>query len=80
MSLSWYDVLLELAAAPDRRLTMGELAENTRLSFEEAAQETAQAKPSGGIMGAISMLSKPETQKSLAFLLAFSNKLQARTR
>ncbi|MEJ2625256.1 MAG: DUF1641 domain-containing protein [Pseudolabrys sp.] len=59
---------------------MGELAENTRLSFEEAAHETASAKPSGGIMGAISMLSKPETQKSLAFLLAFSNKLQARTR
>ncbi len=59
---------------------MGELAENTRMAFEEAAQETASAKPSGGIMGMMSMLSKPETQKSLAFLLAFSNKLQARTR
>jgi uncharacterized protein YjgD (DUF1641 family) len=58
---------------------MGELAENTRLAFEEAAQETAKAKPGGGIMGMMSMLSKPETQKSLAFLLAFSNKLQART-
>jgi uncharacterized protein YjgD (DUF1641 family) len=58
---------------------MGELAENTRLAFEEAAQETAQAKPGGGIMGMMSMLSKPETQKSLAFLLAFSNKLQARS-
>ena len=58
---------------------MGELAENTRMAFEEAAQETAAAKPSGGIMGAISMLSKPETQKSLAFLLAFSSKLQARS-
>jgi len=58
---------------------MGELAENTRLAFEEAAHETAQAKPSGGIMGMMSMLAKPETQKSLAFLLAFSSKLQART-
>lgn len=58
---------------------MGELAENTRLAFEEAAQETAQAKPGGGIMGMMSMLSKPETQKSLAFLLAFSNKLQSRS-
>ncbi len=58
---------------------MGELAENTRMAFEEAAQETAKAKPSGGIMGMMSMLSKPETQKSLAFLLAFSSKLQART-
>ncbi len=59
---------------------MGELAENTRMAFEEAAQETAKTKPSGGIMGMMSMLSKPETQKSLAFLLAFSNKLQARSR
>ncbi|MGA7975516.1 MAG: hypothetical protein WCA36_22190 [Pseudolabrys sp.] len=59
---------------------MGELAENTRMAFEEAAQETAKTKPSGGIMGTISMLSKPETQKSLAFLLAFSSKLQARSR
>jgi len=58
---------------------MGELAENTRIAFEEAAQETAKTKPSGGIMGTISMLSKPETQKSLAFLLAFSGKLQARS-
>ena len=57
---------------------MGELAENTRLAFEEAAAETAQAKPSGGIMGMLAMLSKPETQKSLAFLLAFSGKLQRR--
>ncbi|HZD90839.1 MAG TPA: DUF1641 domain-containing protein [Pseudolabrys sp.] len=56
---------------------MGELAENTRVAFEEAAQETAHAKPSGGIMGMMSMLSKPETQKSLAFLLAFSSRLQA---
>jgi DNA-binding MarR family transcriptional regulator len=30
--LSWYDVLLELAAAPGRRLTMGELAERVVLS------------------------------------------------
>ena len=59
---------------------MGELAENARFAFEEAAQETAAAKPSGGLMGMVSMLSKPETQKSLAFLLAFSNKLQTRTR
>ncbi len=32
LPLSWYDVLLELAAAPDRRLTMGELAERVVLS------------------------------------------------
>ena len=58
---------------------MGELAENTRLAMEEAAQETAKAPaPKGGVMSTLSMLSKPETQRSLAFLLAFSNKLQGR--
>jgi uncharacterized protein YjgD (DUF1641 family) len=57
---------------------MGELAESTRFAFEEAAAETAKQAPSGGIMGMLSMLSKPETQKSLAFLLAFSAKLQKR--
>jgi len=57
---------------------MGELAESTRLAVEEAAQEAAQARPGGGIMGMLSMLSKPETQRSLAFLLAFSARLQKR--
>ena len=59
---------------------MGELAENTRLALEEAAQETAQAAlPRGGVMSTLSLLSKPETQRSLAFLLAFSAKLQERS-
>jgi uncharacterized protein YjgD (DUF1641 family) len=58
---------------------MGELAENARLALQEAAQETMQSPPSrGGIMSTLSLLSKPETQRSLAFLLAFSAKLQGR--
>jgi uncharacterized protein YjgD (DUF1641 family) len=57
---------------------MGELAENTRLAMEEAAEESKGAAPRGGLMAAVSLLSKPETQKSLAFLLAFSSKLQSR--
>lgn len=32
LPLSWYDVLLELAAAPDRRLLMGELGQRVVLS------------------------------------------------
>ena len=32
LPLSWYDVLLELAPAPGRRLTMGELAQRVVLS------------------------------------------------
>jgi uncharacterized protein YjgD (DUF1641 family) len=59
---------------------MGELAENARLALEEAAQEGAQAAPpKGGVMATLSLLSKPETQRSLAFLLAFSAKLQRRS-
>jgi uncharacterized protein YjgD (DUF1641 family) len=59
---------------------MGELAENARLALEEAAQESAKApEPKGGVMATLSLLSKPETQRSLAFLLAFSNKLQGRS-
>jgi uncharacterized protein YjgD (DUF1641 family) len=57
---------------------MGELAENTRLALEEAAHESKAAAPRGGMMAALSLLSKPETQRSLAFLLAFSAKLQGR--
>ena len=59
---------------------MGELAENTRAALEEAAEEASQVAPRrGGVMQALSLLSKPETQRSLAFLLAFSSKLQSRT-
>jgi len=58
---------------------MGELAENTRMALEEAAHDTAKAPPPrGGVMSTLSLLSKPETQRSLAFLLAFSSKLQGR--
>lgn len=55
---------------------MGELAQNTRLAFEAAAEETAQTKPGGGLFAILAMLSKPEAQRSLAFLLAFGEKLQ----
>jgi len=55
---------------------MGDLAQNTRLAFEAAAEETAQTKPRGGLIAMLQMLSKPEAQRSLAFLLAFGEKLQ----
>lgn len=55
---------------------MGELAQSTRLAFEAAAEETAQKQPRGGLMAILTMLSKPETQRSLAFLLSFGEKLQ----
>jgi len=56
---------------------MGALAENTRMALEEAASETAKAPPpKGGLRSTLSLLAKPETQRSLSFLLSFSNKLQ----
>ena len=59
---------------------MGELAENARTALEDAANETAKGPaPKGGVMSTLSLLSKPETQRSLSFLLAFSSKLQGRT-
>src|SRR5581483_5972737 len=40
---------------------MGALAENTRYAVEDAIQEVAQAEPPrGGLLGMLSLLSKPE--------------------
>lgn len=55
---------------------MGELAQSTRLAFEAAAEEASQAKPRGGLLAMLQMMSKPEAQRSLAFLFAFGQKLQ----
>ena len=55
---------------------MAELAQNTRLAYESAAEETAKTAPRGGLLAMVQMLSKPEAQRSLAFLLAFGEKLQ----
>jgi uncharacterized protein YjgD (DUF1641 family) len=58
---------------------MGTLAENAREALEEAAEETAQSAPKGGVMATMALLSKPETQRGLAFLVNFSEKLQQRS-
>ena len=55
---------------------MGELAQSTRLAFEAAAEETAQTRRVADCFAMLTMLSKPEAQRSLAFLLAFGEKLQ----
>jgi uncharacterized protein YjgD (DUF1641 family) len=57
---------------------MGELAENARAAFEEATEEAARTSRGGGLFAMLSLLSKPEAQRSLAFLLAFGDKLQRR--
>ena len=59
---------------------IAEMTHNARRAMEEAVDETsAQGTPSGGLISMVSMLSKPETQKSLQFLLAFACKMQTRS-
>ena len=58
---------------------MGAFAANTRLALEEAAEETKGSASRGGFFAALSLLARPETQRSLSFLLTFSDKLQRRT-
>ena len=47
-----------------------------RQALDEAATETAQTTPRGGLFAMLALLSKPEAQRSLAFLRAFSEKFQ----
>jgi uncharacterized protein YjgD (DUF1641 family) len=55
---------------------MATLANKTRQALDEAATEIAQTTPRGGLFAMLALLSKPEAQRSLAFLLAFSEKFQ----
>jgi uncharacterized protein YjgD (DUF1641 family) len=58
---------------------MGTFADNARLALEEAAEDTARQTPRGGALATLSLLAKPETQRSLMFLSSFADKLQRRT-
>lgn len=53
------------------------LVENACNSFREAAEETAAAPASSGLLAGISLLGKPETQRTMRFLVAFGDKMQA---
>jgi len=56
---------------------MAFVASNAQQAMHEAAEATAGVKPSGGILSAISMLSKPESQQALQFLLIFACRMRA---
>jgi len=58
---------------------MGALAGNARDALDEAAEATARSAPRGGLLATLSLLSKPEAQRSLMFLLSFGEILQRRT-
>jgi uncharacterized protein YjgD (DUF1641 family) len=55
---------------------LSRLAEGATIAMEDAVKETADAKPKGGLLSTISLLSKPESQKSMLFLLSLSANLQ----
>ena len=55
------------------------LVANAWLALDEAAQETKDLKPRAGLLSARALITKPETQQGLAFLLAFAEKLRQRT-
>ena len=55
---------------------MGALAQDARIALGEAADETEKLKLRRGKMATLSMLSTPEAQRSLAFMLAFGAKMQ----
>jgi len=54
------------------------LAANAAEAMQEAKEEAAAASHRGGLFSTLGMLSKPETQASLHFLLTFAQKLQSK--
>jgi uncharacterized protein YjgD (DUF1641 family) len=54
------------------------LAGDATDAMHEAAEETADKKSTGGLMATIRMLSQPETQNALQFLMAFACKMRGR--
>jgi len=57
---------------------LARLAEGATGAMEDAVRETASAKPTGGLFSTLSLVSKPESQKSLMFLLSLGKHLQNR--
>ncbi|MCR4378714.1 MAG: hypothetical protein NUV50_11560 [Rhodospirillales bacterium] len=55
---------------------LAEFAGETVDAMHEAALETAKSKSSGGLMSTVAMLSKPETQQAMKFLMNFACKMQ----
>lgn len=55
---------------------MVQTADDVLVSLESAARETAKTPASGGIFSMLSLMSKPESQQTLQFLLKFGEGLQ----
>jgi len=55
---------------------LAEFAGETVDAMHEAAVDTAQHKSSGGLISTIGMLSKPETQQAIKFMMNFACRMQ----
>jgi uncharacterized protein YjgD (DUF1641 family) len=55
---------------------MGTLAQDAREALEEAADDTEKMQFRRGKLATLAMMSSPEAQRSLAFMLAFGAKMQ----
>ena len=55
---------------------MAALADSTRTALQQASAQSAGVQERGGLFAALSLLSKPESQRSLQFLLNFGANLQ----
>jgi uncharacterized protein YjgD (DUF1641 family) len=55
---------------------MADLAHDAQVALRDARDESANDDGRGGLMSAVRLLSQPETQKSLKFLLSFAEKLR----
>jgi len=55
------------------------LVDDARTCLEEAAAEAAKTPARGGLFATLSMLSSPETQRNLQFLMGFAGRMRSRT-
>lgn len=69
----WAETMISNVANEDLAQFAGETVD----AMHEAAVETAQSKSSGGLMSTVAMLSKPETQQAMKFLMNFACKMQS---
>jgi uncharacterized protein YjgD (DUF1641 family) len=56
---------------------VADLAHETKEAMREARAESAAAPSRGGLMATIALLSAPETQEALRFLVGITNRLKA---
>ncbi len=55
------------------------VADHARNALDDALDQTADAKPKGGLMATIALFSNPKTLETMEFLLAFGEHLKRRT-